>query len=176
LEYRIIDKNIDFPVTKPFDLSRSAIAYAAGTEIILGIIGEFTPKARKQLKLPVASAGFEIGLQELLASQSHKQKYRPLSRFPAVTQDICLQVPAGTSYAVVAGLFSDSITSNTPADQTADWHPIDIYSSVEIGNLKRFTFRITLRSHERTLTEEVLTKLLDKVLSEMQKSLEVTKI
>ena len=176
VEYRAIEKEAKFPVVQPFDLDRSALAFEAGSNIALGIIGEFKASVRQKLKLPAGSAGFEIGINELMASKNNQPTYKPLSRYPAISQDICLQVESAISYAELLKKLSISLEANIPKDQVIDVKPIDIYASDQLGSKKRITFRVTLTSHTRTLTEDVLSGLLDKVSAELKNSLSSERI
>lgn len=176
VEYRPIEKEVDVPVVKPFDPERSALAFAEGTDITLGIIGEFKPGVRKHLKLPVGSAGFEIGLQELMTARSQQSRYRPLSRFPSITQDICLQVADDILYGELKSQVRDLLNSKLQDDQTIDISPLDIYTSEDLKGQKRITFRVKLTSYQRTLTEEVLTRLLDETADELHASLKAVRV
>jgi phenylalanyl-tRNA synthetase beta chain len=178
VEYRPIDKEANVPVVKPFDPERSALAFAAGTDVTLGIVGEFKASVRKQLKLPVGCAGFEVGLQELMAARPDDSAYRPLSRFPSISQDICLEVESKLSYGELSRHLKDSLVKNLAPDkhQTFNLAPIDIYESEKIKGRKRITYRVTLTNYERTLTEGVLTGVLDQVSAGLEKSIQAKRI
>jgi phenylalanyl-tRNA synthetase beta chain len=174
IDYRPIDKEADVPVVKPFDPERSALVFAGGTT--LGIIGEFKAGVRKQLKLPVGSAGFEIGLQELMKARSVRSSYRPISRFPSISQDICLEVDEAVRYGELTKQLKGSFDRQIGDHQSYNLQPIDIYESEKIKGRKRITCRVTLTDYERTLTESVLTKVLDQVSSQLEKSIQAKRI
>jgi phenylalanyl-tRNA synthetase beta chain len=176
IEYRPIEKEAEYPVTQPFDHARSALVFAKGTDIALGMIGEFKASVRKRHKLPVSTAGFEVGLHELMAASNDGRKYRPLSRFPGLSHDICLQVDGTLSYADLSKSVEVAVADQIKEDQSSDIWPIDIYSSDELNGKKRITFRVKLVSHERTLTEEILTGMLDAVSSSLQNELGAERI
>lgn len=161
-----LDHNVEFePLEESDDASttfyvrgRAATIKINGT--IVGRIGEYTASVRKAFKLPAYCAGFELGIAPLMKLPITPQ-YRPLSRYPSLTQDICLQVPAETTYGDLTKRFTDALYQNVADDQVIDYEPIDIYETKELQGKKRFTYRVILTSYERTLTDEVLSKLLD---------------
>lgn len=177
LEFKPIKNKLDFSVVKPFDLRRSALVYGAGTDIALGIVGEFNESVRSGFKLPIHSAGFEIGLKELLLLRDDSPGYRPLSKFPSVGQDVCLQVKVEVSYSEVKKLLlkalEDRLISQAMEVSVA---PIDIYSADELAGSKRITFHVTLNSNNRTLTGELLNRMLDESAQDLSKSIGARRI
>lgn len=171
IDYKKIEKLADFPVVQPFDLERSALAFEPDSGIALGIVGEFKSSVRQKLKLPQGTAGYEIGINELLTSAGSQTRYRPLSRFPSISQDLCLQVKNDTSFGTLAAALKTALTAHLSEDEVIDVEPLDIYSSNQLNSDKRITFRIKLTSYSRTLTEEVLSGLLSKAAAELSKSL-----
>lgn len=175
LEYRPITDKLDVAVAQPFDPNRSALVYIANTDTGLGIIGEYKQSVRQQLKLPAQAAGFEIDIEALLAIQ-RTAGYQSLSRYPSISQDICLQVADTVSYAELTNQLAAALQKHA-SDETVDFEPIDIYTSDEkIAGKKRITYRITVTSHNRTLTEATASDLLEKVAGELAQSLSAERI
>lgn len=131
----------------------------------LGEIGEYKPSIRKALKLPEYTAGFEIDTQLLMreASEHTRRTYQPLPRFPKVTQDITLKVPASTQYAVLYDLLGDKLHDSKPENTLTEIQPLDIYQREDDSSYKQITFRLTIASYERTLTDKEVQSLLDRV-------------
>ncbi len=150
-------KELDYPVFKPFDMKRTATVKVKNTDVVLGLIGEFKPSVIKSLKLPKRSAGFEISTVDLM---QHAQggKYQPLPRFPKVSQDITLKVSQDVAYQTLYDFMWDNI--DWPKHTAPHNEPIDIYQG-EDTSTKNITFRFTLASYERTLTDAEMSKLLD---------------
>lgn len=152
-------KELDYPVFKPFDMQRTATVKIKNTDVVLGLIGEFKPSIVKALKLPRRSAGFEISTLDLLAHATGGH-YRQLSRFPKVSQDITLKVPSDTTYHSVYDFIWDNL--DWPSHTTPQLEPIDVYQGDD-KDTKNLTFRFTLASHERTLTDIEINKMLEDV-------------
>ncbi len=167
----------DFPalmqMIAPYDTERSALIWNGNMPV--GIVGEFRRDLSRKLKLPVNSAGFEVFIS---AVQKFflQPIYQTLSRFPGVSQDICLQVPANMSYAKLAHEFDAVLTSNLGDQEVVEWEPIDIYASDVLKDQKRITYRVTLTSKVRTLTDAVLSDILDKVTAVLQSSVGANRV
>ncbi len=161
-------------MTAPYDPQRSAILRDSKS-LIWGVVGEFKSSIKKTLKLPGYTAGFE--LDPLLFLQSvYTSTYRPMSKFPRISQDICLQVSERLPYADLAKVLDEALHKNIGEPETVEWQPIDIYNSVELKDQKRVTFRVTLTSSQQTLTSAALSHVLNSVCSAMAKSLKLTRI
>ena len=175
LEYVPLAEPHNYPVMAPYDHTRSAIVSVKGGEQ-LGIIGEFKRSVLKKLKLPVHTAGFEIGPKSLLNSVPSGSRYRALSRFPKVEQDICLKVTAATTYADVQAATDAWIAQNRPEDTYYTLTPLDIYQRSDDPEHKQITLRLTIASYERTLTDDVVSALLDGVAEMAAQTLRAERI
>jgi phenylalanyl-tRNA synthetase beta subunit len=133
----------------------------------VGIVGEFKPAVQKRLKLPQSTAGFEVFLNVCGRADN---AYTPLSRFPSTSQDICLEVKNELTFGEFKYAFEELINTQLSADQLIKVEPLDIFTSEAIEGNKRITYRVTLTSYERTLTDEVLNKILDSVASGLSES------
>jgi phenylalanyl-tRNA synthetase beta chain len=166
LEFRQIDKaakGSDHPMVQPYDLDRSAEVYARGIELPIGIIGEYKTSVRKALKLPVHTAGFGLGLTQLMqASATAKVSYMPLPRFPKITQDITLKVSADVPNGDLRTVFYEKIAEFKQQGYFAHAPMTDIYQA-EGSDSKNVTFRLSIASHERTMTDAEVSKMLGSI-------------
>jgi phenylalanyl-tRNA synthetase beta subunit len=87
------------PVTAPFSQVNSATIFV--DEKPVGIIGNFSPATAAKLKLPQFSAGFELDLANLVEKSQSNFKYQPLAKYPAINQDLTIEVPAGVNFSDV---------------------------------------------------------------------------
>lgn len=160
LMYRPLDGESDATYA-PFEPKRSALVIDSKTQAILGIVGEYKKSVQKAFKLPEYTAGFEINPRELLASVKMVGiQYQPLSRYPGSERDVCFQVGQDVTYQDVV----------TPAEKTlaetgliTTLSPVDIYQP-EDGTTKNITVRIGLISYEKTMTNEEVAAVVDKVI------------
>jgi phenylalanyl-tRNA synthetase beta chain len=163
VQYETIDNDPDFPVLKPFDLKRSALVRVKGTDTFLGVIGEFKPSVRKALKLPEHTAGFEIGLNELMGTAGRIGGYAQLPRFPKVEQDICLKVPATTAYQDLYNAVWNALAEVQPENTLPSLGVVDIYQREDDKDHKQITFRFSIASFEKTMTDAEVSSMLERV-------------
>lgn len=157
-----IGEEMDFPLTAPFDLTRSALISSDSGEFI-GLVGEFNQNVLKGFKLPEYTAGMTLDFEGIVkACQSAGVNYRPLSRFPSITQDISLRlaetVPYGEVYAAAWSALHNAIDDT----YTARLSPLDIYKA-DNSEAKTITLRLEIANYERTLTDSDVKPLLDAV-------------
>jgi phenylalanyl-tRNA synthetase beta chain len=157
----------------PFDDARSSYITTDGK--LLGIVGEFAQSAKKNLKLPAFTAGFELDVQ-MLEQYQKPLNYAKLSRFPKTEQDISLKVDGEITYDQVAGLVTDVLLA---AQEQHGYQPllipVDIYKA-EDSKAKHITLRIVLTHPERTLTTEEVNKLLDEVAAKAKAKLQADRL
>lgn len=177
--YQPVPTEVDFPLVKPFDHKRSAYVALRATNEILGVVGEFKPSVARNLKLPRRTAGFEIGLAQLIepkATSQRAKQYTPLPRFPKIEQDICLKVPQDTSYDKVYQFVWDKLAEVQPENTLPGLGPVDIYRRSDDPDHKQVTLRFTIASYDRTLTDDEVSKLLDHVAQAAKTELNAERI
>jgi phenylalanyl-tRNA synthetase beta chain len=149
-----------YPVVKPYDLDRAALVSIKGGDF-LGIIGEFRSEVRRELKLPKYAAGFEVDTTVLQKAFDKARSYVPLPRFPKVTQDITLKVPASLAYQELFDFVKSELSKGSPANTLPSLEPIDIYQAENDSTHTNVTIRLSIASYDRTLTDSEVNKLLD---------------
>jgi len=165
LEFRPFASEEAYPVVKPFDHNRAAQVWVADTDIALGMVGEYKASVRKSLKLPQHTAGFSIGLAQLLQAlrQHVTTKYIVLPRFPKVTQDITFKVSTDVSYEALYDLVSLELTKLQPEQTSLTLTGVDIYQREDDQSHKQITLRLTIASYEKTMRDAEVTAMLDAV-------------
>jgi phenylalanyl-tRNA synthetase beta chain len=160
LAYKPFDKELDFAIAKPYEPARSALVSTTGGDT-LGIVGEFKSSVIAALKLPVASAGFEIDL-DVLAKAEPTLKYHPLNKYPEINQDITLKAPVDIRYIDLAGLLSEELDK---ASQEKGYiyrlQPLGAFQAADDNDHKKYSWRISLSQPERTLTSDEVNKVFD---------------
>lgn len=151
-------------VAAPYDPGRSAFITTPDGHHV-GVVGELNSAVAKSLKLPEHTAAFEVALIPL--GKGEASRYRPLSKFPKVEQDISLRVhPATTNYQDVYNELRAGLDDLAQENLLTDLSPLDIY---EKDDNKHFTFRLTASHYQKTLKAVEVNELLDK-LAERAKS------
>lgn len=148
-------------VVRPFNPVRSAVIHDG--ERILGVVGEYNASTRRALKLPSRAAGFEFGINLISSRTSSNVTYEALPRFPKLTQDITLKVPADLAHGELSKFLHDEFTKRKPEQTRLSLQPLDIYQREDDTSHKQLTFRVDIASYEKTLREAEVSELLNNV-------------
>lgn len=146
------------PILAPFDLNRSALVVSQSGDISFGIVGELKQTVLRKFKLPAntASASLELKFIEMRQSMS-VSSYRPLSRFPSITQDLSLIIPSDANYSDV---FDKVYQNASVGDLDISIEPISIYQADD-SQQKTITFRLKWTSHDKTLSSDDVSPLMN---------------
>jgi phenylalanyl-tRNA synthetase beta chain len=170
LEYTPFEEDPGYPVTRPYDYKRSALVGVKGTDVVLGMVGEYRRQVSKSFKLPAYAAGFDIGVDHIIeAAAQRRSTYMQLPRFPKLEQDICLRVGSDVTYQQLRTFVESHLDTNRPDQTHHTLSPVDIYQR-EGEDKKQITFRLSIASFERTLTDEEVNKLLEDVAAAAKES------
>ncbi len=136
----------------------------------VGVLGEAHPQVRARLEVNVPRILLaEIDLETLFV-HAGQAVYRPISRFPASTQDLSIvadeTIPEAQIRAVIqrsAGEYLESLIL------------FDRYSGPQVGVGKRsLTYHLTFRAPDRTLLDETLAKIRKKIITSLERELGAT--
>jgi phenylalanyl-tRNA synthetase beta chain len=164
IRFTSITDEMDFPVTAPFDVLRSALIESSDGTFV-GMVGELKQSVIKNFKLPKYSSAMTLDFGGLLsASQLARKSYSPLSKYPSISQDISLKVAAAVPYADVFEAVSQAASSQL---QNCDVKvtPVTIYQPEDDASTKTVTLRVEATSFERTLRDDDLKPVLDAAAS-----------
>ena len=167
LQYQPLDNSAGYDFSQldqaiaPFEPSRSALLVQ--NETVVGVIGEFKSSVIRKFKLPESSAGFEISLSVLQSGLEHAN-YQALSRYPSVSQDMTLRVPAETSYSDIEAALKDSLKDH---EIDIELTPKSIYMSDLSDTEKAVTFHLKFTHTERTLQESEASQIVDQAFGDL---------
>ncbi len=119
-----------------------------GEVVSVGFAGELLPAVAESLKLPHRLVAVEADLDLLVAASRELPEYRPLSSFPAATQDVTLVVPSATPAAMVR----DALVAGAGALLEHARLVSDYRGEPLSGEQKSLTFALRFRAADRTLT------------------------
>jgi phenylalanyl-tRNA synthetase beta chain len=112
---------------------------------------------------------FELDFNLICTYHSQQKQYKSFSRFPAVQRDLALIIDQDVTAAEISAAiaaFNNRILT--------EWNIFDLYQgeSIKAGK-KSVAYRLTFQSEERTLTDNEVNKVHDKLLSYLHKQLNV---
>lgn len=176
LRFKPIEEKLDYPVTAPFDQTRSALVESRSGEFV-GMVGELKQSVIKKFKLPAYVSAMTLDLEGLNKAMTDAgDSYRPLSRYPKVTQDISLKVSVDVAYEDVFWTSWQSASDHLPGDCGVIIEPISIYRSDDHLGQKTVTLRLTITSYEKTLTDKDVSVILDYVANDTKEKLGAVRI
>ncbi|HSW36951.1 MAG TPA: phenylalanine--tRNA ligase subunit beta [Candidatus Saccharimonadales bacterium] len=156
----------------PYEPLRSAVIVK--DDLAWGVVGEYKSSVRKSLKLPDFTAGFEFDIE--LLENTPSQNYMALPKYPKVAQDICLKVSAELAYQELFNFLWQEIEKSKPEQTMAKLSPVDIYQRDEDKARRQLTFRLSIASYEKTMTDTEVNALLDQVASSAHQKFDAERI
>ena len=175
-DYDVLTAEPEHEIAKPYDWQRSALITDRNTGNYIGIVGEFKASVRKKLKLPVHSAGCELMLAPLMDGAEALLLYRPLSRFPHITQDVTFKTPKEQAWGDVNEQLNEQLVARaSDHGYVTTVEPHDIYHK-EHSPQKHITLRIDVHHPDRTLTTEEVNSLVAGAVGEVEKHLDIKRV
>ena len=137
---------------------RFAEVYLGGKRI--GFIGEVHPQVADKLGLNTTYV-FEINLDEVISESKVKPKYEEVTKYPEITRDIAMLVDVKDEYQNIYNVI-ESVNSKLITKVEL----FDLYVGAELlVGKKSLALTITYSDKQKTLTDEEVTAVHDKVLS-----------
>ncbi|MBQ7866539.1 MAG: phenylalanine--tRNA ligase subunit beta [Clostridia bacterium] len=127
---------------------------------VFAVLGEVHPAVREKFDMPKRAVVAELNLQLLLTYAKPMGEMKPLPRFPAMQRDLALVMDEAVT---VGPLMADMRKAAGKLLESIEM--VDVYRAAQIGEGKKsVAFSLTFRAPDRTLTDEEVTKAMDKVL------------
>ncbi len=140
---------------------RTAQVRLNGSDI--GFVGQIHPNVQKELDLKDTYV-FELSLKALLEAETTPLQYVTIPRFPSITRDIALVANKET----VSGTLKEIIlTAGAPLLKEAQVFDLYEGDKMEEGK-KSIAFTLKYLDPERTLTDEEVTEVHNKVLDALK--------
>ena len=152
-----------------FHPGRCARVSVDGEEV--GVMGELHPLVREAFELPAQPiCASEFDLDALLAPWGAPQEMIPLSAHPPVYEDLAVvvdeEIPAVRVRDLIARAGVPLLRSITL---------FDVYRGAQVGaDKKSLAYRLTYQAENRTLTDEEVAQLRDKIVGRLKEELGAT--
>lgn len=166
-------KNVGFngyevePETKNLTFHPGRCAKLVYNNICIGTFGELHPDVLENYDLSQRVYIAEIDIDSVFENLNNFKVYNPLPKYPATTRDIALLVKDE----VFVKQIEDIIKANG-ADILESYQLFDVYKGAQIEEgHKSIAYSITYRSKDKTLTDEDVAKVHDKIVSELSEKL-----
>ncbi len=131
----------------------------------IGWIGRVHPEILAPLEIDQALFAAEVDLESLLPQEDPKPGYEPVSKFPKSTRDLSVLVDRNQSYGDIIAVV-EALRTGADGEAIESVELIDRYlgKGVPDGRVS-LTFSVTYRRRERTLTQDEVDGLHERVLS-----------
>ena len=150
----------------PAEFHPGQTAYISVNNDIVGVIARLHPNVENNVntaKAPVYV--LEINLEKLLQKRTGKMKFKEISKFPSVKKDISFVVDNDTS-----SLEIETNIKKAAGSILEDVKPFDLYKGESLGeNKKAIAYSLTFSDAKKTLTEEEITNLIEKIIDVVTK-------
>lgn len=131
-------------------------------DIEIGIIGEIHPTYERELGVEKTYI-FEIDLDLILENVKNEFIYKEVSKYPTVTRDIAMLISKYDTYQNIKDIIKN-INSNLIKEVSL----FDVYEGKGLpDNKKSIAITVSYNNSEKTLTEEEILKIHDKVLNSL---------
>ena len=155
------------PETKNLTFHPGRCAKLVYNNICIGTFGELHPDVLENYDLNQRVYVAEIDIDLVFENLNNSKVYNPLPKYPATTRDIALLVKDE----VFVKQIEDIIKANG-SDILESYQLFDVYKGAQIEEGHRsIAYSITYRSKDKTLTDEDVAKVHDKIVSELSEKL-----
>jgi phenylalanyl-tRNA synthetase beta chain len=137
-------------------------------ETQIGFLGEIHPEVHARYdfgEAPVLAASFDI--QALMEASPRRHDTLPVSPYPPVLEDIALIVEDDLPAAQV-----EFLIRQTGGSTVSEVQLFDVYRGEQIGaGKKSLAYSLTYQAEDRTLTDEDVAKLRDKIVKRLAREI-----
>ena len=161
-------KNYSFAPLKDNDTfhpGKTASVYINTKEV--GVIGEIHPEVSSNYGIDVATYVAELDFASILKASSMEKTYKPLGKFPAVTRDIAMLVDDNICVAQI-----EEIIRKFSGKLLEELTLFDVYKGKQIPEGKKsVAYSALYRADNRTLTDDDINKIFDKIVKNLSEQL-----
>jgi phenylalanyl-tRNA synthetase beta chain len=144
---------------------RSARVLIGEDAVPIGWLGELHPTVAAAWDLEGPVAGFEVDLGALLDAAPEALDFEERTSFPAVRQDVAVDLPAGVPAAEVVALVRES-----GGELLRRAEVFDVYEGAQVGEGRRsLALRLEFRAADRTLTDEEVAQRRARIVSALER-------
>ena len=155
-----LDEKVTYKKSKLEGMHPGRFAEVYLGEKRIGFIGEVHPQVVDKLGLNTTYV-FEINLDEVISESKVKPKYEEVTKYPEITRDIAMLVDVKDEYQNIYNVI-ESVNSKLITKVEL----FDLYVGAELlVGKKSLALTITYSDKQKTLTDEEVTAVHDKVLS-----------
>ncbi len=128
---------------------------------VVGVIGRIHPEISKD-----AVYVLEINLDKLLAKKVGKMKFKEISIYPTVNKDIAVILDKDITADEVSKVIKKAAGNLLVSSKL-----FDVYTNPILGDKKSMAYSLTFGSNTKTLTDDEINPILEKIIEALEKNL-----
>ena len=128
---------------------------------VIGIVGRIHPEIAKDNVFVL-----EINLQKLLAKKVGKMKFKEISIYPSIKKDIAIMIDKNITADEIS-----KVIKKAGGNLLVKYEIFDIYTSALLGDKKSIAYSLTFGSNTKTLTDDEVNPVLNKIIESLEKNL-----
>ncbi len=131
----------------------------------LGFLGEVSSQVLAKYKIAKRVAIAELDLKQLCSVSESILEYQPINRFPSVLRDISMLVPQNVKYSEISSLIK-KIGGVLVLK-------VELFDIFQKENATSLALHIEFGANDRTLESTEIDKIMEKIISSLEKDLKV---
>ncbi len=148
-----------------FHPGRCAEVFVKGEKV--GIVGQIHPEVATNFKISAEVYGALLDFNTLLKHHTVDRHYKALPKFPATSRDIAILVDKEVPVGEIVKIFEKQ-----QSEILRDCKLFDVYEGEQVGKDKKsVAYSLTFRADDRTLTDQEVGEVMDKILAALKEEL-----
>ncbi len=133
----------------------------------IGVFGEVHPTVSKNFGVDTRVYICELDLNTLISFYSDSVKYKQLPKYPAVSRDIAMLIDDNINVSKI-----EKIIKKNAGNILEGYTLFDVYKGSQIPEGKKsVAYSVTFRADDRTLTDDEISAVFDKILAGLKEQL-----
>lgn len=133
----------------------------------IGVFGEVHPAVSKNFGMDTRVYICELDLNTLISFYSDSVKYKQLPKYPAVSRDIAMLIDDNINVSKI-----EKIIKKNAGNILEGYTLFDVYKGSQIPEGKKsVAYSVTFRADDRTLTDDEISAVFDKILAGLKEQL-----
>ncbi len=133
---------------------------------VIGYISKLHPVVSKEYDISDSTFICEVDFDKI---KSDLIKAQDISKFQSSRRDLSLVVPKSLDYKEIK-----DVIRSLDIEDIKQFNLIDVYSDEKLGENESLTIRFVLQSDTKTYEDEDITKIMDQILTSLEKKLNIT--
>ncbi len=148
-----------------FHPGRCAEVFIQGEKV--GVVGQIHPEVASNFKISAEVYGALLDFNTMMKYHTVDRHYKMLPKFPATSRDIAILVDKEIPVGEIVKIFEKQ-----QSEILREYKLFDVYEGEQVGKDKKsVAYSLTFRADDRTLTDQEVGQVMDKILADLKEEL-----